>query len=232
MLEVKDLTKRFGDAVALDAVGFCVSHGEIVGLVGPNGAGKTTLLETLCGLQHADRGRVLWHSTPLPPDRRKDAMFYVPDGIAPYSPHSVGAVLGFFSQVYGRPPDALESAIKSLALESVISKTVETLSKGYRRRLLVALGLITPHPLLLMDEPFDGFDLRQTREVMQILRCVAEKGRSLLLSIHQLADAERLCDRFVLLSGGRVRGEGSLAELKAKTGTQGRGLEDAFLALT
>lgn len=231
MLEVRDLTKRFANAVALDAVGFRVGQGEIVGLVGPNGAGKTTLLETLCGLQDADRGSVLWHHASLAPDRRKEAMFYIPDGIAPYGAHSVGAVLAFFQQVYGRPDGAVETAVESLALGSVIGKTIGTLSKGYRRRLLVALGLMTPHPVLLMDEPFDGFDLRQTRDIMQLMRRVSAGGRSLLLSIHQLIDAERLCDRFVLLSAGRVCGEGSLAELQSKAGLEGGGLEEAFLAL-
>jgi len=98
----------------------------------------------------------------------------------------------------------------------VLTKTVGALSKGYRRRLLLAVGLLAPQPLLAMDEPFDGLDLRQTREVMGLLRRVAEGGRALLLSIHQLTDAERVCDRFVLLAAGRVRGEGTLAELRAE----------------
>ena len=88
-----------------------------------------------------------------------------------------------------------------------------TLSKGQRKRALLALGLLTPHPLLLADEPFDGLDLRQTRDVGAALREHAAAGRTLFLSIHQITDAARVCDRFVLLSGGRVRGEGTLDEL-------------------
>ena len=97
---------------------------------------------------------------------------------------------------------------------------------------MLALALITPHPLLLMDEPFDGFDLRQTREIMDVLRDVARNGRTLVLAIHQLIDAERVCDRFVLLADGRVRGVGTLAELRAQTGKPAAGLEEVFLALT
>jgi ABC-type multidrug transport system ATPase subunit len=104
------------------------------------------------------------------------------------------------------------------------------LSKGYSRRLMLALALLTPQPLLLMDEPFDGFDLRQTREIMAVLRDVASNGRTLVLAIHQLIDAERVCDRFVLLADGRLRGVGTLDELRARTGKAG--LEDVFLALT
>jgi ABC-type multidrug transport system ATPase subunit len=113
-----------------------------------------------------------------------------------------------------------------------LRKRVSALSKGYARRMMLALALLTPHPLLLMDEPFDGFDLRQTREIMGLLRQVAENGRTLVLAIHQLVDAERVCDRFVLLADGRVRGIGSLDELRAKTGQAAGGLEDVFLALT
>jgi ABC-2 type transport system ATP-binding protein len=113
----------------------------------------------------------------------------------------------------------------------VLTKPVGALSKGYRRRLLLALGLLAPQPLLVMDEPFDGLDLRQTREAMALLRRVAEGGRALLLSIHQLTDAERVCDRFVLLAGGRIRGEGTLPELRAAVGLSAGGLEEVFLAL-
>jgi len=97
---------------------------------------------------------------------------------------------------------------------------------------MLALALLTPHSLLLMDEPFDGFDLRQTHEIMNVLRDVALGGRTLVLAIHQLIDAERICNRFVLLADGRVRGNGTLGELRRRTGLVGAGLEDLFLALT
>ena len=97
---------------------------------------------------------------------------------------------------------------------------------------MLGLALLTPHPVLLMDEPFDGFDIRQTREVMGLLRQVAANGRTLVLAIHQLADAERICDRFVLLAEGRVRGIGTLADLRTQTAKPQAGLEEVFLALT
>ena len=96
----------------------------------------------------------------------------------------------------------------------------------------MALGLLAPHGLVLMDEPFDGFDLRQTRDIARVLRREAESGRTLLLAIHQLSDAERLCDRFVLLSAGRIRGCGTLDELRTRTGLPEGHLEEIFLALT
>jgi ABC-2 type transport system ATP-binding protein len=96
----------------------------------------------------------------------------------------------------------------------------------------LALALLTPHRLLLMDEPFDGFDLRQIRAVVDLLRREATRGRSLVLAIHQLSDAERVCDRFILLADGRVRGMGTLNDLRARAGIGDASLEDIFLALT
>jgi ABC-2 type transport system ATP-binding protein len=141
-------------------------------------------------------------------------------------------VMEFFAAVYHRPSFVVGNTIGLLGLSPVLRKRVAALSKGFCRRLMLALALLTPHPLLLMDEPFDGFDLRQTREMMDVLREAAAAGRTLVLAIHQLIDAERVCDRFVLLAGGRVRGHGSLDELRRRTGQVGAGLEDVFLALT
>ena len=96
----------------------------------------------------------------------------------------------------------------------------------------MALGLLAPQPVLIMDEPFDGFDLRQTRDVVQMLRELAAGGRTLVLAIHQLADAERACDRFLLLAEGRVLAHGTLDELRDRTAQPRASLEDIFLALT
>jgi ABC-type Na+ transport system ATPase subunit NatA len=100
------------------------------------------------------------------------------------------------------------------------------------RRLIIALGFLTRHPILLMDEPFDGFDLRQSRDMMDTLRRVAAGGRTLVLSIHQLRDAEQVCDRFALLADGRIRGVGTLDALRSRANRPGGTLEDIFLALT
>ena len=231
MLHVSGLTKTFGDTIALQDVSFHVEQGEILGLVGPNGSGKSTLLECLCGLLPVERGEVAWDGRSLAPGQRKEVMFYVPDSITPYPEQRAIEVLRFFAQAFCREPAILDEVVAGLGLEPVVMKRVATLSKGFRRRLLTGLGLLAPHPILLLDEPFDGLDVRQTRDVTQLLRATATKARTLFLSIHQLSDAERVCDRFVLLSGGQVRGEGRLDELRARVGAAG-GLEDVFLALT
>jgi ABC-type multidrug transport system ATPase subunit len=232
VLEVFSLTKRYAGQVAIADVGLAVRPGEVLGLIGPNGAGKTTLLESIAGLLPVDSGRVTWNGRSLCTRQRREVMFYLPDGIRPYGDQFVVQVLAFFADTYRRTRREVADVISAVGLGPVLAKRVHALSKGYNRRLIIAIGLIAQHPLLLMDEPFDGFDLRQTREMMAVLRREAEADRSLLLSIHQLRDAEAVCDRFALLADGRIRGIGTLAELRTRIGEPQAGLEDIFLALT
>jgi ABC-2 type transport system ATP-binding protein len=232
ILQATDLTKRYGDEDAIRGITFAAGSGEVLGIVGPNGAGKTTLLEILVGLTPADSGDVRWRGETLSASRRKQAMFYLPDGIRPYQDRFTLDVLNFFAGVFGLSAAEVGAVVASVELAPVLRKRVCALSKGYNRRLLLALGLLTPQNVLLMDEPFDGFDLRQRRNIVQVLRNEAARGRTLILAIHELADAERVCDRFLLLAGGRVQGTGTLRELRMQTGLLQGSLEDIFLALT
>src|SRR5712671_5102871 len=232
LLREDSINKQYADEVALADVAFDIQAGEIVGIIGPNGAGKTTLLEALAGILPAETSDVQWLGRPLPPSRRREAMFYLPDGVRPYQDQPVTRVLSFFAGVYRRSADEITGTIEAVGLTPALHKRVHSLSKGYGRRLMLALGLLTPHPLLLMDEPFDGFDLRQTREIVGVLRKEVTKGRTFALAIHQLLDAERVCDRFILLADGRVRGVGTLNDLRVRTGITDGSLEDIFLALT
>ena len=232
LLRVVDLAKHYDEEAAIAGVTFSAAAGEVLGIVGPNGAGKTTLLETTAGLVGSDSGDVFWLGDAVPPSRRKAVVFYLPDGVKPYQDRFTIEVLTFFGSVYQRSASDLASAIASLELKPVLRKRVSALSKGYNRRLLLAIGLLTPHRVLLMDEPFDGFDLRQTRNIVAVVRKAAGAGRTFILAIHQLADAERVCDRFILLAGGQVRGIGTLHELRTQTGIPAGSLEEIFLALT
>jgi ABC-2 type transport system ATP-binding protein len=232
LMEVSGLSKAYSGQTALADISFLVMPGEILGLIGPNGAGKTTLLEAVAGILPADDGRVLWRTTLLPASRRRELIFYLPDGLRPWDDQYVQRLLEFFAAVYGRSENDVGETVRAIGLRPVLGKRVITLSKGFARRLMLGLALLTPHPVLLMDEPFDGFDIRQTREVMGLLRQVAANGRTLVLAIHQLADAERICDRFVLLAAGRVRGIGTLADLRTQTAKPEAGLEEVFLELT
>ena len=232
LLEAVSLSKRFGDQRVLNKVSFDVRVGELLGLIGPNGAGKTTLLEAVAGLLPLDEGDILWRGSLVSVASRRNEIFFLPDGLRPWDEQYVARVLDFFAGVYRRTREDVDDTVSAVGLTPALGKRVSALSKGFARRLMLALGLLTPHPALLMDEPFDGFDLRQTREVMELLRHVAGKGRTLVLAIHQLADAERVCDRFVLLAAGSIQGSGTLDELRTQAQRPSAGLEELFLALT
>ena len=238
-LRVDGFTKTYRRVRALDGVSFGVRPGEVLGLIGPNGAGKTTLFESLAGVLPLDSGVVHHGDRPVPLADRASIIFYMPDGIAPWPQQPVGWALEYAIGFFGGAANQRDAVVRELDLAPLLDAPIGTLSKGQRKRALLAVALVTPHPFLLVDEPFDGLDLRQTREVAGVLRSHASGGRTLFLSIHQIADAERVCDRFVLLSGGRVRGEGTLDELKARASGPVRegsgpaiGLEEVFLALT
>src|SRR5919108_5639618 len=155
LMQVEGLAKRYGDQRALSDISFAVHAGEVLGLIGPNGAGKTTLMQAIAGVLAADAGHVLWRGTPLPLPRRREFLFYLPDGVRPWEEQYVARVTELFAAIYGRSEAFLAETIRSLGLAPVLRKRIAALSKGYGRRLLLALALLTPHPLLMMDEPFD-----------------------------------------------------------------------------
>ena len=227
-LEVDRLSKRFGRIQALDGVSFHVGSGEILGLIGPNGAGKSTLFECLAGVLPFDGGCITSDGRPA----TSQNLFYVPDGIAPWPQQPVGWALDYAIRFFGGRVGLRAEVIGQLDLEGLLHQPMGTLSKGQRKRALIAFGLLTPQPMLLIDEPLDGLDLRQMREVATALRVHVSRGRTLFLSIHQIGDAARFCDRFILLSGGRVRGEGTIEELAKASNVQSLDLEEVFLALT
>jgi ABC-2 type transport system ATP-binding protein len=237
LFEVKGLCKRFGRIAALSDVSFQVYAGEVLGLIGPNGAGKSTLFECLGGVLPCDSGAVRSGGRPVGTRERPSLLFYVPDGIAPWPAQSVRWALDFTIGFFGGQSALRDEVIDQLDLRQLLRQPTGTLSKGQRKRVLLAIGLLTPQPALLIDEPFEGLDLRQARDIAAALRAHAARGRTLFLSIHQIGDAARFCDRFVLLSGGRICGEGTVPELAAlaemRDGSRTyQDLEEVFLALT
>jgi ABC-2 type transport system ATP-binding protein len=222
LLSASGLTAIRGRRTILDRVAFRVLPGEILGVIGPNGAGKTTLFECVAGLQPLTSGTI--------DGAGARQLFYVPDAIRPWPDQTVRWTLDIAAGVYGVNVD--DALLDQLDLARLQTQLVRSLSKGEVKRLNIALGLVTPQPMLFLDEPFDGLDLRQTRAAMELLRATAADGRTLVLSIHQLADAARICDRLLLLHDGRAVAEGTLAEIRAVAGMPDAHIEEVFLALT
>lgn len=204
------LSARRGNRDVLEHVSFTVHANEILGVIGPNGAGKTTLFECVAGLLPRRSGTI-----------RGESFFYVPDAIRPWPDQTVRWTLDLCAAMFNRKVDS--TLIDDLDLRHLLRQEVKSLSKGEAKRLDVAIGLSAPHPIVFLDEPFDGLDLRQTRNLMDLFR---RSNRTLVLSIHQLTDAARVCDRFLLLDHGHSIAEGTLADLG------GGDLEEAFLART
>ena len=238
LLEIVELTKRFGGLSAVSDVSFSIASGEIVGIFGPNGSGKTTLFECLGGVLPLDGGAVVRDGRPLTDRERAATVFYLPDAIAPWPAQSVRWAIDYTLGLFNGRADLRDEVVRRLDIHPFLDQAIGSLSKGQRKRALLAIGLLMPHPVLMADEPFDGLDLRQSRDVAQTLRSFASAGRTMFLSIHQIKDASRVCDRFVLLSGGRARGEGTIRELAALAASQPGApaadddLEEVFLALT
>jgi ABC-type multidrug transport system ATPase subunit len=235
LLRVAHLSKEIGGADILTDINFEIYDNEILGLIGPNGAGKTTLMECLANLRPRTSG-TFYEGDEAPADWNPSRlMFYLPNGTTPYAELYTIEVLTLFGKMFEVEPSRWERiVVDELSLVPVLQKKVSALSKGNLQRLLIALALMSPQPLLALDEPFDGLDLHQTQAMMDILRALRAQHRTLLLCIHQLNDAERICDRLLLLSTGKLVGVGTLDQLRERASlTPGQGsLEDVFLKLT
>jgi ABC-2 type transport system ATP-binding protein len=220
MLEARGLHVRLGGEAILHGLDFEIRQGERLGLIGPNGAGKTTLLEAIAGLLPLADGKVMC----------QEPFFYLPDGVTPWADLRVGELLSIFQRYHHREVGNQTGLIHELDLEPVVGKRMRELSKGNRKRVLLALAFLTRAKLLLLDEPFDGLDIHQARRAMKLIESQHAAGRTFLLSIHELRQAEGLCERFLLLVAGRLVATGTLQELREHTGTED-GLEEVFLAI-
>lgn len=232
-LQADRLSRRFGRVQALDGVSLAVGPGEVVGVIGPNGAGKSTLLACMAGLEVPDAGRVLVNGAELSASDRRRAVFYLPDGIAPWRDQRATWVLDFASRLFGAVEPWRGEISAGLGIEPFATQRVGELSKGQRKRVLLALALLVPRAVVLVDEPFDGLDPRQARAFGALARARATTGRSFVFSVHAMGDATRTCDRHVLLHEGRVAADGTLDGLRQRASLGAdAGLEDVFLALT
>ncbi len=214
VIEVSNLTKKFGKLVAVDNVSFAVHEGEIFGLLGENGAGKTTTIEILEGFQKANQGSV----SVLGADPRhghrdwRDRIGLVLQE-SDFDPlHTVNETLRLFASFFSRPRDVAET-LEMVGLADKANERVGRLSGGQKRRVDVALGIIGHPDLLFLDEPTTGFDPVARREFWTVIEGLRETGTSIVLTTHYMEEAERLCDRLAIMSKGQIVAEGTSASL-------------------
>lgn len=213
MIRAHSLSKRFGPIQAVDGVSFEVRRGEIAALLGPNGAGKTTTLRLLTGFLRPDAGRVLLAGFDLlqQPIAARRVFGYLPEGAPLYGEMTVAAFLQFIARMRGQPRLQIERVVELLELKGVLSQKIETLSKGFRRRVGLAQAILHQPEVLILDEPTDGLDPNQKLKVRDLLVRLRE-GAAILLSTHLLEEIPLLASRVLLMSRGRLLFDGSPAE--------------------
>jgi ABC-2 type transport system ATP-binding protein len=222
MITIRELRKSFGPITAVDGVSFDVGQGEVLGFLGPNGAGKSTTMKMLTGFLPPDGGRavVCGHDVVQRPLEAKRAIGYLPEGAPAYPDMTARAYLNFVAEVRGLNRPARRRRVDEVAdmvhLEGVMQQPIDTLSKGYKRRVGLAQALLHDPPVLIMDEPTDGLDPNQKHEVRQLIRQMAPR-KAIVLSTHILEEVEAVCSRAVVISQGRVVADGTPADLQARS---------------
>jgi ABC-2 type transport system ATP-binding protein len=219
VLELIDLSRRFGDVVALDGVSFSVPEGEIVGFVGPNGAGKTTTMRIALGVLEPDAGDVRWNGSLLDAEARR-RFGYMPEERGLYPKMKVLEQLVYLARLHGLSrPDASRRAAETIEVLGVAERAsdrVENLSLGNQQRVQLAAALVHQPDVLILDEPFSGLDPVGVDALTGVLRAEGEqRGVPVVFSSHQLELVERLCDRVVLIDRGRIVAAGTIEELRS-----------------
>ena len=225
LIDASNLKKSFGDFVAVDNIDLTVSRGEVVGFLGPNGAGKSTTMKMLTGFLEPDSGKILINnidlkSHPLP---AKQLIGYLPEGAPSYSDMIVSDFLSFVGKMRGISDkitlkNRLEEMANQINLKDVWDRQIETLSKGFKRRVGIAQALIHDPDILILDEPTDGLDPNQKHEMRNLIKTIS-KNKAIVISTHILEEVEAVCSRAVIIANGKL-----LANEKPKN--LGKNLED------
>jgi ABC-2 type transport system ATP-binding protein len=218
-IETGELTKKYGDFVALDRLTMSVERGQILGFVGPNGAGKTTTIKVLVGLARPSSGsaRVAGADCVAEARKIKRLVGYMPDTFGSYDNMRVGEYLDFFGAAFGIPRRGraarIGEVLETAAAGSFRDLYVEALSHGMKQRVAIARTLLHDPEVLILDEPANGLDPQARIEMRQLLLDLADRGKTLLVTSHVLPELARVCHRFAIITRGRLRAFGTLAEI-------------------
>lgn len=219
MIKIKNLRKSFGPIVAVDGVSFDVEKGQVLGFLGPNGAGKSTVMRMLSCFLPPDSGtaEVCGFDIIKNPIAVRKNIGYLAENVPAYADMPVGAFLNFICDARGLEgktrKEALDKTVAMCHIESVYHQTIETLSKGYKRRVGLAQALIHNPPVLIMDEPTDGLDPNQKHEVRQLISKMA-KEKCIVVSTHILEEVEAVCDRAIIIAKGKILADSTPEKLK------------------
>jgi ABC-2 type transport system ATP-binding protein len=235
LIEIAGLTKRFGTFTAVDNVSFNVARGEVLGFLGPNGAGKSTTMRMLAGFMIPTDGsaRICGHDVQTDGVAARRVLGFLPEGAPTYPEMTVHGFLTFCARVRGfsgsEMGDRIAHVVGLTRLEGVQQQPVETLSKGFKRRVGLAQALLHDPPVLVLDEPTDGLDPNQKHEVRTLIAQMAPE-KAIVISTHILEEVDAVCSRAIIIAGGRVIADETPAELQGRH-PSGK-LDDVFRQLT
>ena len=221
LVQIENLVKHFGPIKAVDGVSFSVERGEVLGFLGPNGAGKSTTMKVVTGFLSADSGRIAVGGEDIAasPIAVKRRIGYLPEGAPLYSDMTTRAFLEFVAGVRGfrggEKRRRVDETVARVQLESVREQPIETLSKGFKRRVGLAQAILHDPEVLVLDEPTDGLDPNQKHEVRSLIREMAPR-KAIILSTHLLEEVDAVCSRAVIISAGRIVSDGTPEDLHAR----------------
>jgi len=222
MIKVEKLSKNFGNFTAVNDISFSVKKGQVLGFLGPNGAGKSTTMKMITGFLSASSGRILVcdEDVEKKPIAVKKRIGYLPEGAPAYGDMTVVGFLRFIASVRGfngvEKENRINSAVEKSNLQDVLHKTIETLSKGFKRRVGLAQAILHDPPVLILDEPTDGLDPNQKHEVRELIKEMS-KDKAIIISTHILEEVDAICDRAIVIANGGLQFDGTPRELEAKS---------------
>ncbi len=222
MIETKELTKRYGHIHAVESLSFQVAPGEVLGFLGPNGAGKSTTMKMIAGFLAPTSGTatVCGHDVVADPIAAKAAIGYLPEGAPAYPEMTPASFLDFIAQLRGLDGDdkrrRIGEVVEQLHLEGVLAQPIETLSKGFKRRVGLAQAILHDPKVLILDEPTDGLDPNQKHEVRRLIGGMA-RDKIIVISTHILEEVNAVCDRAIIIASGRILADDTPAALEARS---------------
>jgi ABC-2 type transport system ATP-binding protein len=238
LIRLVHLTKRYGKFTAVDDINLDVPSGELFGFLGPNGAGKTTTFRMIAGILRPTSGTVEIGGIDVGqrPLEAKSRLGFIPDRPFVYDKLTGGEFLRFAAALYGQQGPAVERRIDELLelfeLDRWKDELTESYSHGMRQKLIISGALVHRPEVIVVDEPMVGLDPKSARLLKDLFRQFVDRGGTVLMSTHTLEVAETMCDRIVIVHGGKIVAHGTMAEVQAQTSSEDLGLEELFLKLT
>jgi len=238
MIELSNLTKRYGRFTAVDGINLTIPAGELYGLLGPNGAGKTTTMRMIAGILQPTGGsiRIAGIDVRADPIGAKRLLGFIPDRPFVYDKLTGAEFLRFVAGLYGQDGAAIDRRIDELLelfeLLPWRDELTESYSHGMRQKLIISSALLHRPEVIVVDEPMIGLDPKSARLLKDLLRQFVNRGGTVLMSTHTLEIAEAMCDRIAIVQGGKIVAAGTMDELRVQTSTGDASLEELFLKLT